>query len=232
MAYIDKKNTWAFLKCSSDSVEQKMTQIVDHLKHTYPNIVFEKNKSWTTAMFSISGVDVWVSLFQVRRSNSTGHRTTLRMSIKQELMTKKTLHGNERFACEIVESYPYADGTSRIDLTTIIEEIKKITKIEYDRREAEKNNEFRQQLEQMKLVGRIQACVRSEIYKVVKNDRWRRQVDIKNEKNATVCTVDYNKTNALPFNVSINGSWFYVAEDQIETFLKDAEGILKYASPR
>jgi hypothetical protein len=229
MAYIDKKNTWSFLKCSSDCVEQKMIQIVSHLKHTYPNIEYFKG---TTAKFSISGVDVWVSLFQVRRKNSAGYRTTLRMSIKQEIIDKKTLHGNERFACEIAESYPYADGTSRIDLATLVEEIKKIAKIEYDRRESEKTNEFKQQLEQMKLVGRIQTCIKSEAYKVVKNDHWRKQVDIKNQKNERVGVVEYNKTNARPFAVRINGAWFYLREDQIDSFIKDAEGIFKYANEK
>lgn len=226
MSNVDKKNTWYILKSSSATNEDKMLQIVNHLKLTYPNI--EKTGPFF-AKFSIKSIPVFVWLYRNTRRNSVGSRITLRMSIDSTIIDKKTIAGYGSMAIEMSETYPYSDGSSRIDLDSIITRIKEIVMFKYERIEENKRHLFQTQLDQMKLVGRIQSLVSFDKYKVVKCDHMRNRVEIKNDMLRTVCVIEHRKDQVKPYCMNVAGGQYQIYEDGIDTFIKDAEVMFKYA---
>ena len=135
---------------------------------------------------------------------------------------------------EVKESYPYKDGTSRIDISEVVSIIKKIADKQAAIKEAEQKSKLNDQLAQMTLLGKIRVAI-GEKWKVeqcketinvyISDDKGKRRANVYECKDGKDAGKYYMGVGERSWAIS-----YVIPKDKISEFMKSMEGALEYAN--
>ena len=220
MAYTDKKNEWWRINNADADIHTKATEIFRMFSSKYPTLVINGRM----ASFSSKEVNIYLEITPCVGINN---RVLLRYSTREGDLRKKSLRScDKNNTGEVREGHKYSDGSSRIDLDYVFNQVDSlIEKISKSLDEAKKAK-FKKQLEQMKLVGRIKLCVNDDMFNVVPCSIDVELVKIQNKKNKDVVSfVKYGDKYCANF---YGIGRIFVKENELDAFIVDSHGFMKY----
>lgn len=220
MSYTDKKNEWWRINNADAHINVKAEEIFRMFISKYPTT----KVNGLRASFSSKDVDIFLRIREC--TGSVNKRVLLRYSTTEDNMSAKTLQSCSGNSGEVREGHKYADCSSRINLDKAFHDIHNLIELKAKANDDTKKAKFVQQLEQMKLVGRIKMCLNDEMFKVRPCSFALERAEIVKQNDALVMRVSkYNEQ----FHVMIeNIGSLFVKGEEFENFIKDTEGFLKY----
>ena len=155
------------------------------------------------------------------------NRVLLRYSTRKGDLRKKSLRScDKNNTGEVREGHKYSDGSSRIDLDYVFNQVDSLIEKVSKLLDEVKKAKFKKQLEQMKLVGRIKLCVNDDMFNVVPCSIDVELVKIQNKKNKDVVSfVKYGDKYCANF---CGIGRIFVKENELDAFIVDSHGFMKY----
>ena len=223
MSYIDKKNEWWRIDNADADIIVKAKEIFHMFASKYPTVVVEGRKA------SFTSKEVTIHLV-IKACVGVNGRVLLRYSTDENDLRAKSLQSCVGMKGEVREGHKYSDGSSRINLDYAFNEINSIIERKAKFLDNAKKAKFIKQVEQMKIVGRIKMCINDEKFVVEPcqyNYDKAKILNIHKNKKEILSLTRYESTKSYYAYIENVGS-LVIKDEDLENFIKDSEGFLKY----
>lgn len=221
MAYTDKKNEWWRIDDANADINMKAAEIFRILASKYPTIVINGRR----AHFTIKEITIHLI---IRQCIGVKNRVLLRYSTNEDDMTSKSTKSCRGLHGEVREGHEYSDGSSRIDLDYAFNQVNSLIEKKSKSLDEIKKTKFRNQIEQMKMVGRIKLCINDDKFSVEPCQLHTNKVMIFNKHKEKILTLTkYDDYEFFIVNIQNIGNITIKFED-IENFIKASEGFFEY----
>lgn len=228
MSQSNKKNDWWRIERASASYEVKAEYVFNVLKQKFPTIVV--NGAYD-AHLTIKGFKVY---FRIKTAQSSEFpRIRLRYSTETDDLRRKTTRSCSNDVCgEVKETHRYSDGSTRIDLDSVFSSVDAIISRLSAKADDINKAKFKAQLDQMKITGRINTCLNSDLYiaKAVPSHTQHIQiyrVGASENLNDYICFVMILSPTELNIRFTNSASFSFSVEN-LEDSIKDFEHVFKY----
>lgn len=226
MSYTDKKYTWKKITNANASPAVKAAEIFKYVHEKYPNATLEGKCITVT----IRNIKFYLAVYAKKRNGQYISSIDFRYSNSEDVCRIRSIERDGLFYGYVKETYPYADGTSRIDVDTVFSKIESMSIKLAEVAKTKQQKELKEQLQSMKLVGFYSMYFNNDEYYVKKSPEiYRKYFEVKRkENNYAVGYFVYDEEKQIHSFTLGYGSVIKLKDEEMEDFASKIIPVFKY----